>query len=314
MRLLPLILLILCLPSQLLALEIRWRDTAKIRGDQITLVDLADIRADRATAAYLASVGFGPAPLPGRDISIDSRDARQRLLNTYPQLLGANFTGSSTIRIHRSGMLIDAARIKNLVRRKLEELARNMPNVRISLKQIQAPNDLILPEGKLRTAVRPLGTDLLRCRSVVIDFSIDGHLERRLTVPVAIRATARVVAASRDLPRGTILGKRDLTLVERELATLSGPVYKPASLVGKKLKRAVRRAQALSNDMVTVPPVIKRGEPVTIALASGPVRVEARGIARRDGRPGETIPVSNISSRKTVLCRVTGPGTVQVEY
>ncbi|GAB4165808.1 MAG: hypothetical protein Tsb0017_07950 [Geothermobacteraceae bacterium] len=314
MRLLPLILLICCLPSQLLALEIRWRNPAEIRGDQITLGDLADISADPATATYLASVVFGPAPLPGRDISIDSRDVRQRLLSAYPQLRGANFSGSTTIRIHRTGMLIDAGRIEAMVRKKLEELARNFPNTRITLREIQAPNGLILPEGELSTAVRPVGTDLLRCRSVVVDFSIDGRLERRLTVPVAIRATARVVAASRDLPRGAILEKRDLTLVERELATLRGPVYKPASLVGKKLKRAVRRAQVLNSDMVTVPPVIKRGEPVTIALASGPVRIEARGVARRDGRPGETIPVSNISSRKIVLCRVTGPGTVQVEY
>ncbi len=314
MRLFPLILLILCLPAQLRALEIHWRASAEIRGDQMTLGELAEVRADQATAEYLAKVGFGPAPLPGQDITIDSGDARQRLLDAYPQLLGADFTGADTIHIHRAGILIEAHQIETIVRSKFEKLAQNDRNIRLNLIDVRPPARLILPEGRLRTTVRPLGTDLMNCRSVAIDFSIDGHLERRITVPVTVQATARVVVARRNLPRGAVLTKEDLTLKERRIANLRAPVYRPALLVGKKLKRAVRRDQVLSTSMVTVPPVIKRGEPVTIALATGPVRIEARGIARSDGRPGETIPVTNIGSRKIVLCRVVGPGTVTVEF
>ena len=61
------------------------------------------------------------------------------------------------------------------------------------------------------------------------------------------------------------------------------------------------------------PPLIKRGDIVSIVVRKGTLTVTAEGIARHDGKEGTWIKVRNTSSKKEILCKVKAPGLVEVE-
>ena len=59
---------------------------------------------------------------------------------------------------------------------------------------------------------------------------------------------------------------------------------------------------------------IKEGDLVSIFARKGALNLSTKGLAKTDGRLGETIQVKNISSNKVIHCRVDGPGIVSVEF
>jgi flagella basal body P-ring formation protein FlgA len=65
--------------------------------------------------------------------------------------------------------------------------------------------------------------------------------------------------------------------------------------------------------MLTDPPIVERGERVVIEIRRGDVYVTAQGEARASAAVGETIPVKNYVSDKTIMARVVRPGAVTVE-
>jgi flagella basal body P-ring formation protein FlgA len=76
----------------------------------------------------------------------------------------------------------------------------------------------------------------------------------------------------------------------------------------------VRLGAAIDRTQIEFPPLIRRGEAVTIRLPQGRLLLSVAGEAQQDGREGETIRVRNSSSRKEILCRVITAGQVQVEF
>ncbi|TYP00186.1 flagella basal body P-ring formation protein FlgA [Geothermobacter ehrlichii] len=308
------ILLLLFSTGAAQALTIDWRQRAIIDGSELTLGEIADIEADRNMKAYLENLRLGPAPRPGQEVRIDSLELRQRLLQIDPDLSGSVFTGADVVVVKRGGIRVGTERLRRILDDYLVKQSRNYPGVRLSFQNLQFPPPFVLPRGELRSEVRPSDPDLLKTRSFNLIFRVNGRVERNLTVRGEVVGRARVAVLTRDLPRGTLLGADDVTLAEREINRLHQPFFQMEELPGKKLKRSLRRGDVLTHGVVATPPVVRRGQPVTIVLRSGALSLSAKGIAKRDGKPGETIPVRNIGSQKIILCRVTGPGQVRVEF
>lgn len=103
-------------------------------------------------------------------------------------------------------------------------------------------------------------------------------------------------------------------MVELDIVGLRNPCFNMDELVGKKLKRSLRQGVPLDRNSVEFPPMVARGEMVTIILKHGSLELTARGEARQDGQEGETIRVRNTNSQRDILGRVTAPGMIEVEY
>ena len=95
---------------------------------------------------------------------------------------------------------------------------------------------------------------------------------------------------------------------------LNGPFFATTELLGKEVTRAVGTGQPIEQAHVGAPAVIHGGDLVRIYARKGALNISTQGLARTDGRPGETIQVKNITSNKLIHCRVDGPGTVSVEF
>ena len=129
-----------------------------------------------------------------------------------------------------------------------------------------------------------------------------GHAAAFVTVP----------ALTRDVAAGETIAETDLTTVE-VIATRSATLMTSAAdLAGQSARRPLRAHTPLSAADVRKPIMVKRGELVTVIYAIDGIELSAQGQAQADAGKGDTVPVLNIRSRRTIEARVIGSGLVTV--
>lgn len=189
-----------------------------------------------------------------------------------------------------------------------------LPQARVGFRILELPEAFQVPAGQLSCDIHPSDPKILGSRRFTLIFRVDGQVVKNTAVRGELEAIAPVVIAAGELRRGTILAQSDLNVAELDLAGIRNPCSDPAELIGKKLKRSVRLGDPIDRQMVEFPPVIKRGELVTLTARKGALVLSATGVAREDGNAGETITVRNNASQKDVQARVVSPGAVDVEF
>lgn len=133
-------------------------------------------------------------------------------------------------------------------------------------------------------------------------------------------ASARVevmvdtVVAARTIGRHQVIEATDLGHARLPLSRIHGGVLEADRLVGMRATQRVAQGGALSSRMVEQPPVIHRGDPVTLRVRRPGLLVSTLGEAREDGAPDGLIEVMNLSSRRTVQARVVDASTVEVPF
>jgi flagella basal body P-ring formation protein FlgA len=100
-----------------------------------------------------------------------------------------------------------------------------------------------------------------------------------------------------------------------------GLASRPAARVGEpsairltSLETAVpaKRPKPAAAEPVVLPPLVKRGESVTVHSRAAGVRITAAGRALSDGALGAEINIEMADKRTKLLARVAGPQTVEV--
>lgn len=208
---------------------------------------------------------------------------------------------------------VDQDRVSGLLEAYLVARAEALPAARVRFKEIEKVKPQILPEGTATCELVPADPAIIGSRRFSLIFRVDGRVAANLALRTELEALAPVAVAALDLPRGAVLAPGDVRLLERDLTDLREPCLDADYLVGKSLRRSVRAGEALQKGVLDTPPVVRRGDLVTMTLRSGSLLLTAQGAARENGVTGESIRVRNNSSQKEVLCRVTGPGAVEVE-
>lgn len=174
---------------------------------------------------------------------------------------------------------------------------------RLTLSACKKPLEAFIPNGQHRLGSTTIG---IRCND---------NKPWSLYVPVRIVSNVNIMTAGRPLPRGKILTAEDISVSQRDAATLPyGFFVAPEVLVGQQLKRAVRPGDVFSPSMVSAPPLVERGQTVWIAAESGDIKVVVKGEALADAAAGERVRVRNLSSRRTLEAEVTGPATVRIPF
>lgn len=178
------------------------------------------------------------------------------------------------------------------------------------------PISLGLPPGAMtwRVGQKPQDSRPGR-KTVAITILVDGNEQGQVRMSGDLQLFADVVCTSRRLARNDIIGAGDIMIARQDISLLdTGLVLKPEQVLGQKLKTSLRAGAVLFTHLLESPPLVSRGELVTIAARSDAVRVTAPGEARNTGALGETIKVKNLMSRREIFARVAGPGLVETEF
>jgi flagella basal body P-ring formation protein FlgA len=296
-----------------LAVEARFKAAATVAGEFFSLGDVAILTP---SAPDLAGRSIYRSPSPGKTMTYNTASMRSYLEQTDEDFRGLTWSGAETVKVTRDGVTITAERISDIINRYLEKNRgkTHISNIHMEFTFTRRPKSFVLPKGKMTCRIIPADSIIYRSQSFSLTFSVDGKVEKNMSVRGKLKAVAPIAVAASDISRGTLLTGRDIQVVPLDLERLREPCFKPRQLLGQKVLRSLRKGDPIEKSMVDFPPLVKRGEIITIEAAHGGLTVTATGIARANGQEGETVRVKNRGSGKEILCKVIGPGQVAVEF
>jgi len=291
------------------ALELKLRPQALVEG-QVSLGDLVALSAD---SVALVRLPLGPAPELGQERTLAPAEVEAQLRRQRPDLPAIRWRGAKRVRLVGGGQLLKPADLQAALTDYLRSQQPRLPRAQYRLRHLRLPAETLLPSGAYQVQVVPSNAQILGSHRFTLIFRQHGKAVANLTVSGELEALAPVLTAAVDLRRGTVIGAKDLTRTVMDITDLHDPLLSPTEVVGKRMQRSVRAGRVVERSAVAFPPMVRRGEVVTISVKRGAMQLSARGKARESGRRGESIRVRNLGSGREILCRVTAPGQVEVE-
>lgn len=210
-------------------------------------------------------------------------------------------------------VLVTPAQMRQHLENFLDQQRSEFPGISLDFREMELPEAFAVPPGRLTCQVTPSDPGLLASSRFNLIYRVDGRAVRNIAVSATLTARAPVVVTTGQLNRGTVLREEHIELAERDVSRLRAPLFHPEELLGQRLRRTLGEGEALERSSVNFPPVIRRGEIVTITVQTGSLLITAKGLAQQNGDTGDLIRVRNQSSSRDLLCRITGPSSVMVE-
>lgn len=143
----------------------------------------------------------------------------------------------------------------------------------------------------------------------------DGKEQGQVKMSGDLQLFGTVLSTTKRLNRNDILGTEDITAKRQNISMLdAGLIQDPKQAVGQKLKVSLPAGAILYSQTIDAPPLVNRGERVTIMAKSQAIQITAPGEARNSGALGEMIRVKNLASRREIQARVLSTGVVEAEF
>jgi flagella basal body P-ring formation protein FlgA len=204
--------------------------------------------------------------------------------------------------------LEDAARIAAVARAAAaRETGRPEPDLEVGAidPRLRLPACTAPPAGRLTPGTRSSSqlTVEIRCASP----------PWRQYVAVRIRAQEMLVIAARPLGRLQVVTAEDVAVVPRELASVPAGYFRsPADVVGRIAQRTIGSGEVLLPTTVRPPPLVRRGQSVTVIARAGSMSVRTAGIVEADAGLAERVHVRNAATGRAVEGVVRSGDTVEV--
>ena len=292
------------------------KEMTEIDSPRILLGQIVKIDADTSEMAdRLARIEIGRAPQAGqtRGISRDYILLRLRQSGIDPGPLDLRLPAK--IRVRRSAVIITREEMEMMVRDHLMATA-SSDETEVSITAVRIKDDVLLPKGKIQHEVqRQHQSAPSRMQPVSIVFKVDGRFVRKVSALVSLEIMQNVVVTRKPIPRFKVIAAQDVMMRQVNVASMADTVIRSIeSVVGKRARRAIGMHAAMHSNMVEWPPVVKKGDRVTIIAESGNLRITALGEVRGAGKVGEQVRVVNLDSKKNITAQVVDHRTVRVVF
>jgi flagellar basal body P-ring formation protein FlgA len=278
--------------------------------------EMTDIPEEWKTV--LAEVDLGPAPEAGREVTYNS----QGLAHHLQDLIAAQGMDPKQTRIQLPDRVTVTRLQTQMTREQIEEIfkefvLKNMPG--------KAPEDLViqlvsfsstpaLPSGNVSYLLTASPhEDFIGNVSVTIHCFIDGKEVRNLRATGKVDLYRDVVQSVRFIKRKEVISDRDIQLVRANISEHRNRyLMQRDQVVGKRLLHDIGPNEPIGPRDLEQPPLIKRGDQVTMVFQQEGIRLSTRGEAKENGVQNGRIRIKNTDSNKNVLCQVIDSQTVEV--
>ncbi len=137
----------------------------------------------------------------------------------------------------------------------------------------------------------------------------------RIAGSAKVRAFDRVVMSRGAFGKGYALQTDDLYPVLMDVGRIPrGAIREPEAIAGKTLLRSIVPNAPITDAMIPLTPVMKRGDKVALVAGNDGFTVMTAGELKHDAAVGESVKVINLASKKIVAGLLVEEGTVRVEY
>ncbi len=291
------------------------RDQAWVKGEKVYLKDIASIEGPPRVRERLGTVYLAYAPSPGKHKSLHGSwiEGKVRSKRWLPANVLLNIP--ELVHISRTSQTIPE---ESFLRQYTGYVAQQLqvPEGDFRISRFRVVGNGPLPEGKPRIELADqAGGKQMGHVSLSAIVRVEGKIERRVVLSGWIDRFDKVVCTLRPLDRHTILSAEDLTLERRNVSKLPANVLKTVEdVAGKRLKHRLKAGSVLLANAIENPPLIKKGDRVTIMAESPNLMVTAVGIAQSKGSAGDQIRVTNCMGKKEIIAHVVDSSTVKVDF
>lgn len=311
------------------AAEIHLRATAAVSDAVIQLGDIADISTDNASeAATLEAINIGPAPAAGSVTRIEFATLRSRLAACGVNLARTGLSGSSQVVVSGpsaagAGLLPGAKAPRPADERALASqqkraegvlgeairgyLQRTVPNLgKYTLAVHLDRNDVptVLAGAATGFEIRGGQAPWDLPQRFLIRTLDASNMVREVTIECRLSPLPYVLAMKHTVPKGQILQSSDL--VWRQTDSTDGVLRRPEDVIGRETQRAIRQDELVQSDDIRAVPLVRNNDVVTVFVRVGGIEVKRPMKAKSDGSAGETVTLTTLDGRQTLVGLVTG--------
>lgn len=292
------------------------KEKVVVDQDMVRLSDLADVSGvSQAASSHLGATMVAKSPLPGQTRFVSLDYIRIRLRQAGFQTDEMTFQGVQDVQVSRESVTLSRDSVIHAVAKTIRE---RMPwkNEDVVINNIHFDEDIQLPTGKLTHRIVPnRNEDYLGQTLLALKLFVDGELVKKTWVHADISVMADVVKVVRPLGKNQKIERPDVAVVHSDLADLpSDTVRSVDEALGSRTTQMIYPNTILKAGMISLPPLVNRGDIVKIVANAGPMTITATGKVKQQGRKGEMISVINTDSNRVITARVIGPGAVAVEF
>ena len=290
-------------------------DESWVKGDKVYLKDVAVIVGDGTLQERLGIIQLAFAPKAGKTRTLQGAwiASKIRANRWLPENTVLHIP--EHVQVTRLSQVIDN---ESLFRRFADFVSKRLEGKGIDFRilRFKVVGNGPIPEGDVDLDItNRTERKLMGHVTLPVSVHVDGKQVRRLILSGWIDRFEDVVCAVQPLDRGTILTQDHLSVEKRNITKLPANVLKSKGfLVGKRLKRSVKEGTVLLTNIVDVPPLIKKGDRVTIVAESSSLRITVLGIAKDQGSAGEQIRVKNLTNDQVIVASVVNSSTVRVRF
>jgi len=290
-------------------------DTVRVNVPFIILGKIADIQGDdQELIEKLEAVKLGKAPAAGEMKEISGHSIETKISRIVVDTETVTMHFPETVEVMADGIEISAEKIEGMVKRFiLKKVPWDSSSVTITVSPVKR---IILDQGTVTYAMSARKKeDFLGNTNISLAFLVDGRITKKIQIQTKIAVMQDILVSNRALERHDVIAEEDVRLEQMNLAELKTDVMTDSGeVIGKRVKRTVGVNTPLRLNFLEVPPLVKRGDMVTIVAESDVLKITTKGFVTESGCKGEMVKVINVNSRKELFAKVRDARTVEVDF
>lgn len=293
---------------------IELKERVEVPGPEVILGEMVIIPDSmKSIIESLRSMVICLAPPPAIDRKLSRAIIENRINSVLRQHGEIVLSGANQIIIHTLSREVTGKEIADVA---INYLSSNLKNENtdheISIRQV--PENRLMParNARLETMKREYAS-FKNNQTIYVGFYNGKELFDQVSVMLDVRTFEQVIVAKKAISLGSIISPEDVELRREETTAYNRGLLKNVQeVIGKKAKRTIIKGLIFDARMVEDPPLIRRGDLVTLQAHFGTVMIETRVEARQDGRKGDLIQVNNATAKKHLLAEVIDAKTVVI--
>lgn len=288
-------------------------ETSLVKQAHVFLGDISNIIANGFLKEALEKIELGSSPKPDKIKSFDKKKITSIIYGQRYLPDSITIISPQQIFVKRLSQTISKQDVRQFVDTQLSLFFKNKE---YELKTLNIRGLESYPQGN--TTLELDSNELVNKNgklSFSIDIIIDGTKEDRLSISGLVARYENVFYTKRSFKKGETISIDDIILKKKNIFELSENFIKVFAEIDRKiLKSGVRKDEYLKTSLLTKPPMVQKGDIVTLVARNENLLIVTSAISKEDGFKNELIKVENIHSGKLVRGIVKEKSTVEVVY
>lgn len=294
------------------AVYIQWKEQVAVSGPMLALRDLADLSGDDAgRVAVLQSLSMGQAPAPGQTSYLTGDVLLARLSSVGVNPFAEGWTLPNYIVVSTECQTVSRETIDQRVTEAITSRI-SYPKEDVKIMPRGRAIEAQIPTGAYSVTISfPKGIRFVGPTPVVAEIRVADRLVKSIYLAYDVQVSVNAFVVKNTVAAHKILTEDDIAVEKRLLSNLPARAVKDSAMLKSYwTRRKISPETVLTEDMLDIPPVVKKNSQVTIVSSSNGIFVTAFALAQQDGKPGDVIRVRNIDSHRLIMAKVRQDGTV----